>query len=334
MSYLRQLEEQYFPDCRENARTIAISGHIRPDGDCVGACLGLCTYLLDRDPDLRVDVYLDPIPPEFSFLKNADRVRQENTDRLVYDLCVALDCSDPERLNRAGEIFESAGRTVCIDHHITNGGFGDISIVCPQASSASELLYYLLRDKGLFGDGEISVDCAQALYLGIVHDTGVFKHNNTTLEAMTAAGELMGYGLDTEKIINDTFYKKTYKQNQLLGKALLESILMLDGRMIFSALYRKDFEIFACEDKDADGIIDQLRVTDGIHVALLLYETEEGPFKVSLRSDELVDVAAIAKEFGGGGHIRAAGCSVYGEVNDIVSNIAARVEFQLAKTHE
>ena len=329
MNYITQLNELSFSDCLENVHTVAISGHIRPDGDCVGSCLGLCTYLLDQNPNLLVDVYLDPIPDEFRFLKHSDCIRQENeTDRL-YDLCVALDCSEPELLNRARDIFQKAKRTVCIDHHITNEGFGDISIVCPESSSASELLYYLLKEERLFGAGKISMDCAQALYMGIVHDTGVFRHSNTTLEAMTAAGELIGYGLNTEKIINDTFFKKTYRQNQLLGKALLESILMLDGAMIFTALYRKDFEIFGCDTNDTDGIVDQLRVTDGVHVAMFLYESEEGEFKVSLRSDELVDVAVIAKEFGGGGHVRAAGCTVCGQMHDIVTNIASRVENQL-----
>lgn len=329
MNYIGQLKERGFSNCLENVHRIAISGHIRPDGDCVGSCLGLCTYLLDQDPNLLVDVYLEPIPDELTFLKNADRIRQDNEDHRVYDLCVALDCSDPDRLSYASKIFKEAGRTVCIDHHITNEGYGEISIVCPQSSSASELLYFLFKETQLFGRGRISRDTAQALYTGIVYDTGVFRHSNTSLETMTAAGELIGYGLNTEKIINDTMFKKTYRQNQLLGKALLESILMLDGRMIFSALYRKDFDLFGCQIKDTEGIIDQLRVTDGIHVAMFLYEAKEGEFKVSLRSDELVDVALIAREFGGGGHVRAAGCTVYGEVHDIVTNIAARVENQL-----
>ena len=334
MNYITKLIERSFTNCLDGAKTIAISGHIRPDGDCVGSCLGLCTYLLDQNSSLQVDVYLDPIPDEFSFLKNADRIRQENDTHMIYDLFVALDASEPDRLNRAGKVSEEANRTICIDHHITNEGYGDISIVCPQSSSTSELLYYLLKETDLFGKGHISVDCAQALYMGIVHDTGVFKHSNTTLEAMTAAGELIGYGLNTEKIINDTFFKKTYKQNQLLGKALLESILMLDGQMIFTALYRKDFEVFGCNNQDTDGIVDQLRVTEGIHVAMFLYEEEEGEFKVSLRSDELVDVAQIAREFGGGGHIRAAGCTVYGQMHDIVTNIASRVEIQLSQEQD
>ncbi len=329
MNYVDRLGQNTYTNCIQGVKTVAVSGHIRPDGDCVGACLGLSAWLLDRYPELTVDVYLDPIPEEFLFLKHADKIRQENEDDVVYDLCIALDCSDPDRLNRASRIFEEAARTVCIDHHITNQGFGDRSVVCPESSSTCELLYYLFEDGRLFGSGEFSYDCAQALYLGIVHDTGVFKHNNTTLETMTAAGKLMGFGLNTEKIINDTFFRKTYLQNQLLGKALTESILMLDGRMIFSALYQKDFRLLGASEKDTDGIIDQLRVTEGIHVALFLYETREGDFKVSLRSDEAVDVSQIAAEFGGGGHVRAAGCTMTGNMHDIVTNIATRAEMQL-----
>lgn len=329
MNYVTLLQECTFSNCLEGAKTIAISGHIRPDGDCVGSCLGLCTFLLDQNPEVCVDVYLDPIPKEFNFLKHSDRICQENTEGKIYDLCIALDCSDLDRLNRAADIFAAAKHTVCIDHHVTNEGFGEVCVVCPESSSASELLYQLLKMQQLFGEGEISKDCAQALYMGIVHDTGVFKHTNTTLEAMTAAGELIEYGLNTEKIINDTFFKKTYIQNQMLGKALLESMRILDGRMIFSAMYQKDFAFFGATSADLDGVIDQLRVTEGIHVAMLLYENEQGDFKVSLRSDELVDVSAIAKEFGGGGHVRAAGCTVTGSMRDIVMNVAQRVEMQL-----
>ena len=332
LTYVTQLKERKLSNCLEQVNSIAITGHIRPDGDCVGACLGLCTYLLDQFPDRKVDVFLDPIPQEFRFLKYADRIRQEEEHAGVYDLCIALDCSDLDRLNQGSRIFKEAGHTLCIDHHVTNSGYGDVSVVYPQSSSASELLYYLIRDTELFGNGLISYDCAQALYMGIVHDTGVFKHSNTRLEAMTAAGELIEYGLNTEKIINDTFFKKTYIQNQILGKALLESMLILDGKMIFSVLYQKDFDFFGADPSDTNGIIDQLRITEGIHVAMFLYENPNGDFKVSLRSDEMVDVSVIAQEFGGGGHIRAAGCTVTGDMRDIVMNIAERVELQLEKT--
>lgn len=332
-NYVAQLKEKKFSNCLDQIKTIAISGHIHPDGDCVGSCLGLCTYILDHYPDMQVDVYLDPIPKEFTFLKHVDRVRQENTENVIYDLCIALDSSDLDRLNRAVDIFSQAKHTICIDHHITNQGFGDICIVCPKSSSASELIYNLLKETELFGNASISFDCAQALYLGIVHDTGVFRHSNTTLAAMTAAGELVEYGLDTEKIIKESYFAKTYVQNQLLGKALLESILMLDGRMIFSVLYQKDFHFFGGDHNDTNGIVDQLRVTEGINVALFLYENEKGDFKVSMRSDEMVDVSVIAKEFGGGGHVRAAGCTVAGAMRDIVMNIAERVEIQLEE-HE
>ncbi len=334
MTYIDRLSQQRFNNWTEGVKTVAISGHIRPDGDCVGSCLGLCTYLLDQDPDLCVDVYLDSIPEEFRFLKHADRIRQENEENRIYDLCIILDCSDPDRMNRAESVFAQAGRTLCIDHHITNQGFGDLSIVCPESSSTCELLYYLIKEHNIFGHAPISIDCAVALYLGIVHDTGVFRHTNTTMETMMAAGELIRYGINTEKIINDTFFRKTYIQNQLLGKALTESMLVLDGRMIFSVLYRKDFSLLKATQQDTDGIIDQLRVTEGIHAALFLYESGEGEFKVSLRSDEYVDVSVIAREFGGGGHVRAAGCTMNGTVHDIVNNIASRVEMQLEKKED
>ena len=334
-SYVSGLKELVCPYDLGQMRKIAISGHVRPDGDCVGSCLGLCSYLLEHYPDHQVDVYLDPIPLEFNFLRYADKIRQmtEEDSKRSYDLCIALDCSDPDRLNQGRSIFESAAHTLCIDHHITNQGFGETCIVCPESSSASELLYYLLKQY-YFGEGAISCDCAQSLYMGIVHDTGVFKHSNTRWETMTAAGELISYGLNTEKIINDTFYKKTYIQNRLLGHALLESCLLLDGSMIYSCLSQRDFDRFSATKADSDGIIDQLRVTEGVHVAMLLTETEEGDYKISLRSDELVDVSAIAACYGGGGHIRAAGCTISADLSDIVSDISGKVALQLSSDRE
>ncbi len=333
MNYIALLENRDFSNCLENNNTIAISGHIHPDGDCVGSCLGLCTYILDNYPNKTVDVYLDPIPKEFQILKNSDRVIQENTDNKKYDLCIALDTS-LDRIGYASDIFANADYMICIDHHITNEGYGDLSVVYPQCSSASELLYQILKQGKLFGSGTISPECAEALYLGIVHDTGVFKHSNTSRITMNCAGELMEYGINTEKIINETFFLKTYTQNQILGKALLESMLILDGRMIFSVIYQKDLQLFNATKNDVNGVIDQLRVTEGIHVAMLLTEGEDGLFKVSMRSDDMVDVSAIAQEFGGGGHIRAAGCTMEGNMRDIVMNIALRVEHQLEEAEE
>lgn len=307
----------------KKAKTIAISGHTNPDGDCIGACLGLCTYILDQYPNKKVDVLLEPVNKKFQFLKYADEIMHEKETPKPYDLYVSLDCSEPERLNQFQTCFEEAKDTICIDHHITNKGFGNLCFIDPEASSTCEILFRLLDYE------RISFDCAQDLYLGIVHDTGVFKHSNTTRSVMEIAGALIEKGVKPDFIIDETFYKKTYIQNQILGRALMESILLLDGQMIFSVITKKDFDLYEITSDDLEGIIDQLRVTEGVECALFLYEKQSGEYKVSMRSNGKVDVSKIARTFGGGGHVRAAGCTMTGNVRDIINNISLHVDHQL-----
>lgn len=312
----------------KEAEAIAVSGHTNPDGDCVGACLALCTYLRENYPDKTIDVYLEKVSPKFQFLKYAGEIiHQEaaeaaNTSGVCYDLYFSMDCSEPERLGFAEEYFENADYRVCIDHHITNTGFGDLKFIRPEASSTCEILFSLMDYN------KISLACAQALYLGLVHDTGVFKHSNTTRQTMEIAGALLDKGVQPYKIIDDTFYRKTYIQNQILGRALMESILVMDGFVIFSVISKKDMVFYGIDSSDLDGIIDQLRVTEGVECALFLHETEEQVYKVSMRSNGLIDVSQIARYFGGGGHVRAAGCTMSGKARDVINSITALIEDQ------
>ncbi len=282
------------------AQTIAILGHTKPDGDCVGSCLGLYNYIRDNYRDKETVVYLEEPPKSFGFLSGADRIVHEYEDR-VYDLAVSLDCSDTDRHVHFAPVFKNAKATVCIDHHRSNQGFGDFFLCEPDASSACEVLYKLLDDS------LISRESAEALYLGIVHDTGVFKYQSTSPDTMRIAGALMSKGLDTQKIIDDTFYRVTYNQNLLTGHALLKSKLFLEGKVIMTVLDEKDFERFNAGKDDTEGIVDKIRVTEGTEVAVFAYRLPGRDYKFSLRSISKVDVSVIAVHFAGGGHIRAAG---------------------------
>ena len=302
------------------AEHVALIGHIRPDGDCIGACLGLKRYLEDNCPQVKADVWLEPFAEKFSFLCGADAVRHDTSAEEDYDLAVCLDCSEPERMGEAARYFHAAKHTVCIDHHATNYGFGEFCVVDPDASSASEILCDLLdRDR-------IGFACAECLYTGIVHDTGVFKHTNTTKKTMETAGMLIEKGVLPEHIINDTFYKKTFVQNKMLGLALNAAGLYLDGRLIATVLTMEDRARFGAGPKDMDGIIDQLHVTDGVEVSLLLYELQSGIWKGSLRAHGEADVAKIAASLGGGGHIKAAGFESQLSVREILQKVIEELE--------
>lgn len=304
-------------------QAVALGGHIRPDGDCVGSVMGLYLYLQEQYPELQVDVYLENLADRFLFIQDTDKIHSEIDDLKVYDLFICMDCGDKERLGFSAPLFESAKMTACIDHHVSNEAFADYNEIIPDASSTSELIYRLIdKDK-------ISLHCAEALYMGIAHDTGVFQYSCTSRRTMEIAGKLMEKGFDFNELLDQTFFQKTYLQNQILGRALLESMLLMDGKCIISALRKKDLDFYGVTSEDLDGIVSQLRNTTGVEVAIFLYETAIQEFKVSLRSNGRVDVSRVASYFGGGGHVRAAGCTMQGSVYDVLNNLTLHIEKQL-----
>lgn len=301
---------------------VAIAGHVRPDGDCIGSCLGLYQYLRDNMPDIQADVYLEDPRPEFSYLPGFDQVKTACEEQ-AYDLVILLDVSSKDRVGVAAPLLEKVQKTVCIDHHVTNTEYCEINHVEPDASSACEVLFCLLDLE------KISEPCAEALYTGIVTDSGVFQYSSTSPHTMRVAASLMEKGVPFTRIIEDAFFKKTYVQNQIMGRTLTESIMLLDKQCIVGVVRRKVMDFYGLTAGDMDGIVSQLKNTEGVHVAIFLYELEPQVFKVSLRSDELVDVSKIASVFGGGGHVRAAGCTMSGSPYDVINNLTLYIEKQL-----
>ena len=306
----------------DQAGKIVILGHVNPDGDCVGSCLAVYNYIKEWDSSKTVTVRLERLPSKFSYLSGFDAIETEAGEE-TYDLCICLDSSDEERLGDFKSCFDRSAKTICIDHHITNRGYAQENVIDGHASSACEVVY------GQLDESRISKHVAECIYTGIIHDTGVFKYSNTSRKTMEIAGKMMEKGIDFGTIIDGSFYKKTYMQSQILGRALLESITFLDGRCIFSVVRKKDMDFYGVDKSDLDGIVDQLRVIDGIECAIFLYETGIHQFKVSLRSNSIVDVSRIAAYFGGGGHVRAAGCTMSGSVHDVVNNLSAHIAEQL-----
>lgn len=303
--------------------SVAIAGHVRPDGDSVGACIGLWHYIRDNFPGIRADIWLEKPDEKFAVLDGFDHLRQPDGRPRGYDVFIAVDCAAYDRLGAAAVYFKAAAKTICVDHHVSNPGFARINEIDPQASSTCEVLC------GLMVPDKISKAAACALYMGIAHDTGVFQYSCTSPDTMRTAAMLMEKGIPAPELLDETFFKKTYLQNQILGKALLESMRILDGRCIISAVRRKDMVFFGVTPSDLDGIVSQLRLTEGVEVAMFLYETGNLEYKVSLRSRKLVDVSRIAAYFGGGGHVRAAGVTMKGTFHDIVNNLTLHIERQL-----
>ena len=305
-------------DAIAKADTVAIGGHIRPDGDCVGSCLALYNYMLDNF-GMAPDVYLEPIPESYQRVRGFDKVISDFSEDKSYDLFIVFDCSEKGRLGDAVKYFEQAKHTVCIDHHISQGTFADENQILSEASSASEVLYdFLDPDK-------ISLETADCLYMGMMCDTGCFKYSCTSEKTMRIAGKLISIGVNTSKMMDEIFYQKTYKQNLLLGRCLLNSHLELDGKCIMCSVPLSLLDEYEAASSDLEGIIDQMRLTKGVEVAVLMTENKEGQWKLSLRSCEYVDVQKIVSVYGGGGHVHAAGATVADAQEVITKDLLARI---------
>ncbi|MGN0335473.1 MAG: bifunctional oligoribonuclease/PAP phosphatase NrnA [Lachnospiraceae bacterium] len=307
----------------EGVRSAAILGHIRPDGDCIGSCLSLYNYIRTYYPQIRVQVYLQPFAEEYLILKNADKISHDSGDDRCYDLCFSLDSADAARHGEFLRYLETAARTVGIDHHVTNAGFTDEKLIVSSASATAEILAELI------GKDALTKEIAECLFLAIAHDTGVFQYSNTSPKTMRIVADLLETGIDGNRIIDTTFYQKSHAQNQILGKTLMESEMLLDGKCVVGCVTLADMEAYGVTAKDLDGIVSQLRYTRGVEAAIFLYELEEGKFKVSMRANGAVDVSRIAAHFGGGGHVKAAGAEMEGTFREIVESLTGHIEKQL-----
>lgn len=310
----------------DGAKTIGITAHIRPDGDAIGSVMGVYLYLKNARPDARIIAFLEKPAPEFSCIKDIDEINSTFTcDVDVFDAFVGLDCSSSDRYGEAQALFDGAKKKIVYDHHVTNDGFGDVSYIESTASSTSELVYDTL-------DAEfVDVEVAKALYIGIIHDTGVLQYSCTSPKTLRTAASLLEYGFDFSSIIDETFYEKTHVQNEMLGRGLMESILFMKGKCIVSKVDKKIMDFYGATPHDLDGICNQMRYTKGVEVAIFMYELEPMVYKVSLRSKGLVDVSKIAKFYNGGGHARAAGFTMNGTFHDCVNNISDSIQIQLER---
>lgn len=303
--------------------SVGISGHIRPDGDCIGSTLAVYSYIKTYYPKIDVHIYLEEIPNIFWFLAGAGDIEEYQGDDRAFDLFLVLDCGDEQRLGKHASLFERAKKTICVDHHVSNQAFADKNLVVPDASSTSELVY------GILQEDRITPEIAACIYTGIIHDTGVFQYSCTSPSTMEIAGRLMALGIDYPDIVDKTFYEKTFVQNKILGRALLNSRLYEKEKCIASVITKEEMEETGVLPKHLEGIVNQLRITKEADVAIFLYQLDEKEFKVSTRcKSDAVDLSLLAQKYHGGGHRKAAGFSVAGEdpwllVKQIVADVAA-----------
>jgi len=308
------------------AKTVAIFGHVRPDGDCVGSTTAVYNYIRDNFPGIAVKLFLENFPESYRIVRGTEAAQSAYTKEKdgIFDLAFLMDTPSFERVGANGaECIRSAKKTINIDHHISNPlNLCTMNLVEPEASSACEVLYMNL-DKA-----KVSRETANSLYLGIVHDTGAFKFSSTGKRTMQVVGDLIEKGIDFAKIVNETYYTRTYKQTLVTGFVMQNCKLGLGGKVVYAHITPEDMERFGVTPVELSNVIDTVREVGGTEVALFLYPVN-GKYKISLRSNYIVDVNAIAKEFGGGGHTRAAGGDTSDAPEAAIEKILNLIEKQL-----
>lgn len=306
-----------------DAKTVGIAGHVRPDGDCVGSCMSLYNYLKKNRQDLQVKVYLEYVDSKFSIVPNVEEIDTNGYDGTIYDLFISLDTASIDRLGFNAEFFENAKRTVCIDHHVSNPGYADFNHIVAEASSASEVLYELLEED------LIDKSVALPMYMGIAHDSGVFRFQTTTPKTMKIAAKMMEYGINVNEILEETFYRKSYNQMMVTAKIQSQAKLILGGKVIYGWCTMDMMNEYGVTKNDLDAVVASIRNVDGVEVAMFIYQLDEETFKVSLRSKNAVDVSSIAVEFGGGGHVRASGFDIKGSLEDAINAVTEKISEKL-----
>jgi bifunctional oligoribonuclease and PAP phosphatase NrnA len=311
---------------RANDRFLVVT-HENPDGDALGSMLAMALALRALRKD--VVMYLSgnaPTPAEYRFLDLGD-VRRELPDDLEERVLLAVDCANDRRIGEENTGVDRAKLVVNVDHHHDNSEFGDVNLIVAEASSTSEIVRDILRAL----DVALTPEIAAALYVGLVTDTGRFQYTNTTPKALRLAAELVEAGADVHGIFRHVYETVQFSKLKLLARALERAQLFEGGRLVVSYLLKDDFGDVGAEEPYSEGIIDSLRAVEGSEMVALIREPprNEGPARrISLRSShDEVDVSAVARKLGGGGHRQAAGFSSDKPIGEIVEFL--RREFAL-----
>ncbi|MFQ5465900.1 MAG: bifunctional oligoribonuclease/PAP phosphatase NrnA [Thermodesulfobacteriota bacterium] len=306
---------------KKGQRFLVVS-HVNPEGDAIGSLLGAALALRSLGRD--VTAYLeDDIPKVYKFLPGADTVVHSLDGRGPFDVTVAVDCGHRDRLGGDFVALNDPGTLINIDHHATNGRFGDINVVVPDAGAAGELVYDMCVAAGI----DITPEIATNLYVAIHTDTGSFRYSSASADSFMKAGELVRLGAkpwEIAKRVYESFPAVKFKLLGLVLPTLDVFSITDDGRGGNVATLTATLDMFRSTGADSDlsdGFVNYARGIDGVEVGLLFRETGEGTYKVSLRSKGEVDVARVAERFGGGGHRNAAGFTIKGSLDEVKRKI-------------
>ncbi len=319
------------------AKSVLITSAVKPDGDSVAAQLSLRQLILaHNDGNTRIDIVNEaPCPKRYRFLEGANEMRTANDPDLLdrYDVAITVDCS-PERVGAVRPRFDGAATKVTIDHHkVSTVGGSEINLVIPTASSTAEIIYEFIKDPAW--KTPLTPRLAEIIYTGIIFDTGGFQYQLTTPHTLRVGAELLETGFDFARTAERVLLVKSYASRKVLGKVLTDLKTNRSKQIAYAAVSQRTMQEAGAGTDDLESIVERLIFTEGIEVAILAIDLPDSDeYKLSLRSKGKVDVAALARQLDpqGGGHERAAGCNMKGEVEEIFWQVIAEVEDRLGLT--
>ncbi len=298
----------------DESNLIYIVGHKNPDGDCIGSTYALCLALKKYGKEVKI--IMPSFSDSFNFLPNIN-IAVSNVLEEKYDLLFALDCSNPERLAISDEDIKKANKIVMLDHHEISAPFGDARYIDSTRPAAAEIVYNFIEYLNI----DIDKDIATYIYTGLMTDTGSFNYESTKPSTLMIASKLLEKQIDFAYIckkLNDTVKESKLK---LLAKTIDNMEVYYDGKLRYSFVDYNTIKSFGLDDEDAEGMTNYLRKVEGTEVAVYVRGRKDNTAKVSLRSGGNIDVSKIAIKFGGGGHKRAAGYTMIGDIKEQKDNL-------------
>ncbi len=285
------------------AKKILVVCHVNPDGDTLGCLLALGLAFLQMGKKATL-LSQDGVPTRFQFLPGSELILSETTE--AADVAIAVDCGSRQQMGTAQKAFFRAKTTVQVDHHDFGASFGKIQILENEASAVGEIAYELLHAL----KAEITPAIATCLLTSIIIDTGSFRFSNIRAKTFDICGKLIACGVDLQHLIEEAYWTRSVASIKLTSHVMLNMESSADGALVWAVAYQKDFKRFGAKISDADAVADDLRSVEGSKIAVVFRQTEKGNYRVSLRSKHGINVAEVAREFGGGGHHNSAGCSI------------------------
>lgn len=306
---------------RKHDRFLVVS-HVQPDGDAISSTLAVA-WLLEKLGKPAVLVNENRPPGRLDYLWGYSRLScyNDGPPEEKFKAVIAVDCADFSRIGKVAEALDEGSELLNIDHHPTNNGYGAVNVVKPDAAATVQILFDLIERSGI----PLDLDCATALYTGLLTDTGGFRYSNTSSEVMSIASRLIALGVSGYRIADRLLEKMSMAKLKLIQLSLSRLVFTEDGKIGTLYIAKDDMAKTGAASEDMEGIVNYALNVEGVEVGILCKETEDGAVKASLRSAGRVDVAAVAQSFGGGGHVRAAGCRLEGPLQEAMPKLVEAV---------